>query len=65
MLGDHITIADFYLFVLGRWGLRLQTPTSTYPNLMRLILEMASKPSVLRAMEQEGISLDHPKSGLG
>lgn len=65
VLGDRLSVADHYLFVLGRWGFRLETPTSTYPNILRIVTEISSMAAVQRAMEQQKIRLDYPKSGLG
>lgn len=64
LIGDHITIADMYLFVLGRWGLRLTQPTLIYPKLWRFTKRVASADAVQRAMVREGIGLHGPTSGL-
>ena len=36
LIGERFSVADAYLFVLGRWGLRLGRPTTAYPRLWRL-----------------------------
>lgn len=58
-------IADMYLYVLARWGLRLDRSTKTYPRLWSFTRKMADLSFVCRAMEREGIALEGPSSGLG
>ena len=58
LIGDHMTIADTLAFVHARWGLRVDPPTTEYPNLWRFAKNMAGVPSVARVMEQEGIALN-------
>lgn len=65
LIGEGFSVADAYLFVLGRWGLRLGRPTTAYPRLWRFTEATAALPAARRAMEREGISLAEPKSGLG
>ena len=65
LIGEALTIADFYLFVLGRWGLRLSKPTPAYLRLWRFTEQIASLEAVQRAMVREGIALHGSKSGLG
>jgi glutathione S-transferase len=63
--GNHLTVADFHLFVFGRLGLRLPTSTRDFPNLHRHTLEIASLPATQSAMAQQGITLEGPASGPG
>ena len=65
LIGEGFSVADAYLFVLGRWGLRLGRPTTGYPRLWRFTEATAALPAARRAMEREGIALTEPKSGLG
>lgn len=65
LVGDRPSVADMYLFVLGRWGLRLARPTSRYPLLWKFTERMADVGAVRRAMAREGIELEGPKAGLG
>jgi len=58
-------IADMYLYVLARWGLRLNRSTKNYPRLWALTRKMADLPFVCRAMQREGIVLQGPTSGPG
>lgn len=65
LVGELPTVADMYLYVLGRWGLRLERPTSRYPGLWAFTERMAGSDAVRRAMAREGIGLHGPKEGLG
>lgn len=65
LLGDLLTVADMYLYVLCRWGLRLEHPTSSYPLLWKFTERMADCGAVGRAMAREGIALCGPETGLG
>ena len=63
--GDHLTVADFHLFVFGRLGFRLPTSTRDFPNFHRHTLEVASIAATKSAIAQEGITLEGPASGPG
>ncbi len=63
--GDHLTVADFHLFVFGRLGLRLPTSTRNFPNFYRHTLTIASFPATKSAIAQQGITLEGPVSGPG
>lgn len=65
LAGQRLGVADLYLFVLGRWGLRLAHPTTRYPRLWAFTERLAEVGAVQRAMRREGIALHGPKSGLG
>ena len=58
LIGDHMTLADTLAFVHARWGLRVDPPTTEYPNIWRFAQNMAEVPSVARVMEQEGVALN-------
>jgi glutathione S-transferase len=63
--GDHLTAADFHLFVFGRLGLRLPTSTRNFPSLHRHTLAIASLPATKSAIAQQGITFEGPASGPG
>jgi glutathione S-transferase len=65
LVGDRPSVADTYLFVLVRWGLRLARPTSLYPVLWKFTERLADVGAVGRAMARERIELQGPKAGLG
>ena len=57
LLGDHSSIADFYLFVFTHWAYRIGLPVAGWPNLNRFFETMAMRASVRRAVAKEGIQL--------
>jgi glutathione S-transferase len=67
IVGDHLTVADFHLFVFGRLGLRLpeQANTREFPNFHRHTLSIAGLQATQNAMAQQGIALEGPPSGPG
>jgi glutathione S-transferase len=67
IVGDHLTVADFHLFVFGRLGLRLpeQANTREFPNFHRHTLSIAGLQATQNAMAQQRIALEGPPSGPG
>jgi glutathione S-transferase len=65
IVGDHLTVADFHLFVFGRLGLRLPANTRNFPSFHRHMLKIAGMPATQTAMAQQGIALEEPRSGPG
>jgi glutathione S-transferase len=56
LAGDEISIADFYLLMLGRWSRNISRPTRMYLNLSRLMERICNRASVRTAFEVEKIS---------
>jgi glutathione S-transferase len=56
--GDAISLADFYLFAMARWGFALDRSTRSFPHLFDHTLRLAALPSVRRALEQEEVPLE-------
>lgn len=65
LAGDHLTAADFHLFVFGRLGLRLAPSTREFPNFHRHTLAIASLEATRNAMAEQGIALEGLASGPG
>jgi glutathione S-transferase len=63
--GPILSVADLHLFVFGRLGLRLTPSTREFPNFYRHTVSVAALPATVRAMKQQGIALEGPKSGPG
>jgi glutathione S-transferase len=63
--GPVLSVADLHLFVFGRLGLRLTPSTREFPNFYRHTVSVAALTATARAMKQQGIALEGPKSGPG
>jgi glutathione S-transferase len=57
LAGDRRSVADLYLFMLTRWGRRLDQPAWDSPNLRRHFLATAELPGVRRMLDEQGIDL--------
>lgn len=57
LLGDKVSAADFFLFMLGRWSRGMQKPARDYPHLGEFMRRMFARPSVQTVYTQEGIQL--------
>jgi glutathione S-transferase len=57
-VGDHYSVVDAYLFVFYRWGNRMGLPMrDSYPAWTQHTLLLLQRRAVMRAMEQEVISV--------
>lgn len=56
LVGEAPTVADLYLFMLVRWGRRLDPPAWSRPGLREHWLRLAGRPAVARVLEQEGLA---------
>ncbi|MEZ5934816.1 MAG: glutathione S-transferase N-terminal domain-containing protein [Alphaproteobacteria bacterium] len=65
LVGNSVSVADFYLFVFGRWGLRLTESTRRFPNLLKHTLHIAELAATKTALEQQDVTFEGPKSGPG
>lgn len=59
LLGDTLTIADPYLFVMCRWGDRM-LGLDNWPNLAAFYARMMERPSVRNVLRFEGLLQDEP-----
>lgn len=55
LLGDHISVADIYLFVTLSWGQHVNIDISRWPALARYADKIAERPAVQQAMKAEGL----------
>jgi glutathione S-transferase len=62
---DNFTVADLYLFVFGRLGLRIMPSTRNFPHFHRHTLSIAEFEATKSAIAQQGITLEGPQSGPG
>jgi glutathione S-transferase len=58
-MGGQYTVCDSYLLVFYRWGYRIGLDMKAhYPNWTKQAVRVASRPTVKRVFEDEGIELD-------
>jgi glutathione S-transferase len=57
LVGDHRTAADLYLFMLTRWGRRLDPPAWDRPALRAHFLRTYALPGVRRMVDEQGLEL--------
>lgn len=56
LLGDHASVADFYLTMLMRWSRNMPQPATTWPHLAALAQRMKARPSFATLYEREGLT---------
>jgi glutathione S-transferase len=61
--GDRHTVADLFLFMLIRWGRRLEPPAWDRPALRGYALRMLELPGVRRMMDEQGLELPELTTG--
>jgi glutathione S-transferase len=57
LAGDHRTAADLFLFMVTRWGRRLEAPSWDHPNLRAHFLRTLAVPGVRRMIEEQQLEL--------
>jgi glutathione S-transferase len=65
LMGQHMTIADSYLFVILIWLAKLNINMDQWPNLLRYFADMKARESVQQALLDEGLGLLLLTSGQG
>lgn len=57
LMGDRMTVADAYLFVMLTWAKKQKFDLARFANLNALFGRMSERPSVQRALREEGLPL--------
>ncbi len=57
LVGGHRTAADLFLFMLTRWGRRLEPPAWDEPHLRAHFLRTLALPGVRRMLDEQGLDL--------
>ena len=57
LVGDHRTAADLFLFMLTRWGRRLDPPAWDRPRVRAHFRRTLELPGVRRMVEEQGLEL--------
>ena len=55
LLGEQISVADFYLFAVTRWARGVKLDLREFPRLEGLQKRIGSRKSALQAMREEGL----------
>jgi len=56
LLGEQITVADFYLVMLMRWSRNMPRPATQWPHLAALAARLKALPSFAALYEREGLT---------
>lgn len=57
LVGEHITVCDYFLFMLAVWSDELQKPPLSFTNVNRYLKHMATLPAVIKVCEKENLCL--------
>jgi len=57
LMGERMTVADPYFFVMLTWAKKLNLNLKRYTNLERFYAGFSARPAVKRAMREEGLPL--------
>ena len=57
LVGEERTVADLFLFMLTRWGRRLEPPPWDRPNIHAHFLRTLELPGVTKMIEEQGLEL--------
>lgn len=57
LVGDHRTAADLFLFMVTRWGRRLDPPAWDLPNLRAHFTRTYALPGVRRMVDEQGLEM--------
>lgn len=56
LLGEELSCADLFLFMLCRWTRGMTKPAREYPHLKPYLQKLFDRPSIQNSLAQEGIS---------
>ena len=55
LMGDHLTVADAYMFVVVNWSNSVGFDLSPFPRIKEYLARIAERPAVQAAMKAEGL----------
>lgn len=55
--GEHVSISDYYLFMLAIWADEIPKPPLSFSNLSNYLKKLSLQPAVIKACKTEGFSL--------
>ena len=56
LLGERLSVADFYLTMLMRWSRNMPKPATQWPHLAALAQRMKARPTFAALYEREGLT---------
>jgi len=57
LVGDSITVCDYFLFMLAVWADEFKKPPLSFDNLSRYLKSLAKRDAVIRVCNKENLSL--------
>lgn len=57
LLGDKLSICDYFFFMLCVWADEINTPPLAFQHLNRYLKLLAQRPEIIQVCEKEGLSL--------
>lgn len=57
LLGEQLSIADLFLFMLCRWTRGMQKPARAYPHIGPYLHALLERPSIVKAFKIEGVEV--------
>lgn len=57
LVGETVTVCDYFLFMLALWADEFQTPPLSFTNLSRYLRQLTKRDAVQSVCEREGIDL--------
>ncbi len=58
LVGSHITVCDYFLFMLSHWASGLSQPPLSFKNLGSYLRNLAKREAVISVCQTEGTSLE-------
>jgi glutathione S-transferase len=55
LMGDRLSVADIYLWVVSGWSAYVEMPLDAFPNLVAWRKRIAERPAVQAALKAEGL----------
>jgi len=56
MLGHRKSVVDAFLYPMANWAYRFDKPTSAYPNIDRVVRQLAADPATRKMHQSQGTS---------
>jgi glutathione S-transferase len=58
LLGDKITVCDYFLFMLLIWADEVEKPPLSFPHLARYLKRLVKQPAIITVCKKEKLSLE-------